>query len=883
MATDVIIAPEKQAMSLYEDLLQQHDLTFNHEGHFLRVGETGVVQGWILHISIIVPQIHRALQALLPVLARHHVPFKIADSARTAAKLLSSDLGYHQLGKIVSIYPEDTAAADLANELITLTQGFAGPDIPTDIHLGGRVYTRFGNINPLIRFDASGNEIKCIYNASGELVADPYDIPFSLPKGITWPFHSIRGAQPQIRPTFIQKYRIVSEFKSSAKGRVLKGLFFKGFGLRYCVIKEAKSGLCVDEAERDMTDRLRWQFKVHNDLVGKVPIPKIYDLITQGRDLFLVMEYIKGQSFKDFLDQTNAGKSWQMLEYSKKDLLLSSFKEIARLISTLHQAGYIHRDVTHLNFIRSHGRFVLIDVELTYSLHEGIPDPPFALGTEGFFPEEQRARRRPTEKEDVYGLGAMLILVLTRLNPAKFDPKDIGKLTDNIMLFTSDYAISNLAARCLAFNPKDRPEVEEVLDAVNAYQERLLQTRELGRATNRLISNSELDSVIERGIRGLTNYRFINPNEPWNSNHIVTSDLIGNRQIGRVCYPGVLAGAAGIVYFISVATRAGAPIDSVKEGYNMGLEFMVNHVERNLAIASPGFFYGFAGVGLAFTTALEAFPELPSADVLRLIRMCFENAAQEVTLSDGVAGQGISLLQCSRALEEQFVRERLDVYVARILASQLRDGSWETVDETVHKRKKFTGLSKGVAGIVYFLLSYYDRYRIPKVKTSIDRALRWLQTNSLRKGDARYWYIHTSKKVRHNGMLDGLAGIALTFLRAFEVTNDLQYRQWAERAMLFFNDPLVSKSFTLAEGSAGIGELYLEAARILGDEVWRNRASWIATMLATTSHLENDIVYWFPEDNKLPTADFLIGNSGILHFLLRYQKPDELGLPLLRR
>jgi hypothetical protein len=39
--------------------------------------------------------------------------------------------------------------------------------------------------------------------------------------------------------------------------------------------------------------------------------------------------------------------------------------------------------------------------------------------------------------------------------------------------------------------------------------------------------------------------------------------------------------------------------------------------------------------------------------------------------------------------------------------------------------------------------------------------------------------------------------------------------------------------------------------------------------------------HWLIEHEKQPVPGFMLGNAGILHFLMRYCYPDKIGFPML--
>src|ERR1700735_3110011 len=128
----------------YGELLQYFGLKYKKVEYYYQVGEISRTQGWILHLSVVISQMTDLLQLVIPFLAHEVVPFKIVIDETAGEDLLNGNFGVAQIGKIVSVYPEDDQAANnLAKQLIELTKSFRGPAVPTDFCLGNIVFTRF--------------------------------------------------------------------------------------------------------------------------------------------------------------------------------------------------------------------------------------------------------------------------------------------------------------------------------------------------------------------------------------------------------------------------------------------------------------------------------------------------------------------------------------------------------------------------------------------------------------------------------------------------------------------------------------------------------------------------------------------------------------------
>jgi lantibiotic modifying enzyme len=119
-------------------------------------------------------------------------------------------------------------------------------------------------------------------------------------------------------------------------------------------------------------------------------------------------------------------------------------------------------------------------------------------------------------------------------------------------------------------------------------------------------------------------------------------------------------------------------------------------------------------------------------------------------------------------------------------------------------------------------------------------------------------------------------------LKLFEQSGETADRDVAVAALLSQPDELRHSNLSQCHGLSGIGEIYLEAARVLGEPRWLNRAERIATVLLQLSRITEGGATWLVENPFHPTADLMVGCGGVAHFLLRFAEGHEsLGAPLL--
>ncbi|HMH21382.1 MAG TPA: lanthionine synthetase LanC family protein [Puia sp.] len=870
------------------DILESFGLEYIKADHYLQIGQITRVQGWILHLSIIRTQLINLLEIVIPQLIQAKVAFKIARNKQIAKFLVDGNLGYTQIGKVICIYSQnDEETLELAKQLIQLTHQFKGPTIPTDIHLGGIVYTRYGSFNPILSPDASGKTSRFIYNNIGELVQDIYAIPFVLPKEVNWPFTKIiEPAIPISKKLWNDKYKPISIIKPDAKGRVLKGIYLKKlFIVKPCLIKEGKSNMWVDEEGRDIQDRLKWQHELYNDLKNDIPIPEIFDLFKKNDDLYLVMQFINGSSLENILLSIYERNSWPRLLISKKIGLLNYLLKIIDIIEKLHQKGYIHRDITPTNFlIDKNNRVFMIDLELAYCVSRKKPDPPFKLGTFGFMSREQYERQVPTIKEDIYGLGALMVLFFTGLAPTKFDTKNIIDLRKNLYYFIDSWMLVDTLADCLSNEPHERPTLSIIKNSLENFRKELtthpLQKDSL--SIPEKPSENKLNDLINNAIKGLTNPVLLTSDHLWVSPSVQEDKWIGNEQVELNYNGGIHGGMAGILYTLAIAKRLGYCIDCCADGYYKSWKYIQDNYLDQHSNTKLGLYDGTAGIALAIHEGMNSgllFYDLRFSEYLNL---CFSSTSNAFDMATGIAGQGIALLRCSDQLNTDFSQALLKLWIDKLLTNQRKNGSWGLIQPPVKKYEKQIGLSHGVAGIICFLVAYSFRYPAVNLEIPIKKGMSWLIKELNKAKTNYYWYTSITKSVNSWNSSIGAPGICLSFIKAFELLRDPLYKKIAEELLANLPPRPVHNDFTQVCGLSGLGELYLEAYRVFKTDEWQQRADWIVNIFTHTFlEKEDGLGYWSMTANPDPVASLMLGSCGAIHLLMRYQMPNKLGYPLL--
>jgi lantibiotic modifying enzyme len=218
-----------------------------------------------------------------------------------------------------------------------------------------------------------------------------------------------------------------------------------------------------------------------------------------------------------------------------------------------------------------------------------------------------------------------------------------------------------------------------------------------------------------------------------------------------------------------------------------------------------------------------------------------------------------------------------------VIRTQRPAGHWVWPSHTAGSRDVYTGFAHGVAGVTYFAAEYARRTGAPEAERAWRRGVNWLSARAERLGAALTWPNSTGRPDHWTWWCHGPVGIAVLFLRLFEQTGEARFADVARRALNVHPPGFLAVNLSQCHGASGVGDIYLEAHRVLGDRRWRQRADGVADVLwALRRSSKSGGAAWLVESPYAPTADLMVGCGGVVHFLLRASTPGStMGLPLL--
>jgi serine/threonine protein kinase len=192
-------------------------------------------------------------------------------------------------------------------------------------------------------------------------------------------------------------------------------------GKPFCVIKH----LAPKFTNPSLLTIAKWRFYVEarslSHLGTHSQIPLLIDYFRKDGEMYLVQEYIPGETIFDLV------RGGQIFTESQVQEFLS---EMLPLLNYVHSHRTIHRDIKPQNIIRcqTDNRLVLIDFGAVSDRESSeVSDNRLvvkAIGTPGYAPPEQ-VSEQPVYASDLYALGMTCIFMLTGKEPIawKIDPQ----------------------------------------------------------------------------------------------------------------------------------------------------------------------------------------------------------------------------------------------------------------------------------------------------------------------------------------------------------------------------------------------------------------------------------------------------------------------------
>lgn len=193
-------------------------------------------------------------------------------------------------------------------------------------------------------------------------------------------------------------------------------------------------------------------------------LPRIVDIIDEQDVIYVVMDYIEGETLDYVVNQYGAQSQEQVIDWAK---------QLCQVLHYLHTRTppIIYRDMKPANvMLKPDGNLKVIDFGIAREYKSSNLQDTICLGTRGYAAPEQFGGQGQTDaRTDIYCLGATLYHLVTGHNPAE-PPYEIYPIRH--WNFQLSGGLENIIEKCTQLNPNDRYQsCAELLYALEHYEE----------------------------------------------------------------------------------------------------------------------------------------------------------------------------------------------------------------------------------------------------------------------------------------------------------------------------------------------------------------------------------------------------------------------------
>ena len=259
---------------------------------------------------------------------------------------------------------------------------------------------------------------------------------------------------------------------------------------RYVAVKVLK-----DEFAKDVEFVKRFRAEAQSAASLTHPnIVSVYDVGEENGINYIVMEYLQGDTLKDFIDKNGKISNEQTLKFAS---------QIASALEAAHSAKIIHRDIKPQNIVLVNNNTIakVTDFGIAkMSSKDTITSSASTIGSVHYFSPEHAKGCYTDEKSDIYSLGVVMYEMATGVLPFNADspvtvalkqiqeipeaPKDVVPSISNML--------NNIILKAMEKNTIDRYQTAaEILDdifaAINSREDIPSRSRDTGISSTQVV------------------------------------------------------------------------------------------------------------------------------------------------------------------------------------------------------------------------------------------------------------------------------------------------------------------------------------------------------------------------------------------------------------
>lgn len=192
-------------------------------------------------------------------------------------------------------------------------------------------------------------------------------------------------------------------------------------------------------------------------------LPRIVDIIEDSQKIYVVMDYVEGESLDKVLNLYGAQSQEQVIDWAK---------QLCGVLNYLHSSNppIIYRDMKPANVVlQPRGNIKLLDFGIAREYKDQKIEDTVSLGTKGYAAPEQFGGKGQTDvRTDIYCLGVTLYHLVTGRNPCEppYELYPIRQWNPNL-----SGGFERIIQKCTQLNPVDRYQsCAELIYALERYE-----------------------------------------------------------------------------------------------------------------------------------------------------------------------------------------------------------------------------------------------------------------------------------------------------------------------------------------------------------------------------------------------------------------------------
>jgi serine/threonine protein kinase len=784
-------------------------------------------QGWKIHVSVDRHSVRETAGTVLGYLLEHDIDCKIALDINIYEMLNSKAMSRGGSGKFITIYPrdEDEFRACIS-DLAELLGNAAGPYVLSDMRYrdSGALYFRYGQFLDTHAVDAMGRKVPHILGPDGP-ISDERRPEFVQPWWRPWPFSDWK---PDAEADADGGLGLLG-----GRFRVTEAIQFSNTGGVYVaedtadddqtvVLKEARPHTNPNpRLDYDAVDILAREWSFLNRLADSGRCPAPVAKFRHWEHHFIAEEHVDGVDIRSIMFEHNPllqprFDPVQSREYLR--LFLAVSRGLTHGIQALHARQVIMGDLTATNLLVNPDTFevTLIDLESCRLAESDEPDRHLQgsveLYTQGFS-HSRREGGVSTLEGDLYSLAAIMAYIMFPVAAMSYLRDDVF---DVFRLYLDRLGWPLRIHELIKDLSQARISISEALTALEREAE-LADSVEIVARPVAAAKPSEV-TELEAGVAAFMT-AVADPER---------ASLFPVDPFAHITNPLSLGfGASGVLWALHASGVA------VRPEWRQWLRDQIADIE--VEEYPVGLMSGLAGIAwaadsLGLRTEARHLLSLANERPTRQDDYTFYygSAGLGITnlyfyLRDGAEGHLAAAQECARALCETVQYEGPRAYWLNEFAT---DGP-------------LTGLGFGQAGVALFLLRMHQVTGNQSYLRLGRDALRWEMDNAEPWGEDSVIFKHEATLFPYVEV--GSAGVAQVLLRY----SDLDAARTVLRGLTVDCAAMPGYAF----GMSGIADAMLDAAAILGEPSYRDRA------LQQIGYVRDVFLFEPPERFAVPSRD----------------------------